>query len=186
MTRRSSRPARLHRPGRPRRQSARRVPRWRRRSRSERRQAVGPRARTSARPSSSTTRADGEAASGSSRPAAELPFAGHPSVGTAWLLARGGAPARPCGRPAGDVPSRHDARADVDVRARPAWVPRIPVRPAAPRPATSDASRSRRWVTPGHVRLGVDRRGGRRPSGRATSRPTSGSRGRGDRARRRC
>jgi len=55
-------------------------------------------------------------------PATELDFAGHPTVGTAWLLSRerGGAPAlRP---PAGEVLARaEDARAFV--AARPEWGP---------------------------------------------------------------
>ena len=55
-------------------------------------------------------------------PAVELDFAGHPSVGTAWLLARehGSAPVlRP---PAGEVPARADAEGAF-VAARPEWGP---------------------------------------------------------------
>jgi predicted PhzF superfamily epimerase YddE/YHI9 len=40
-------------------------------------------------------------------PAAELPFAGHPAVGTAWLLARAGNAVRALRPPAGRVEVRH-------------------------------------------------------------------------------
>jgi predicted PhzF superfamily epimerase YddE/YHI9 len=55
-------------------------------------------------------------------PAVELPFAGHPLVGTAWLLAREGAPPVTLHPPAGSVPAR---RADgaTFVAARPEWAP---------------------------------------------------------------
>ncbi|TMF41257.1 MAG: PhzF family phenazine biosynthesis protein [Chloroflexi bacterium] len=54
-------------------------------------------------------------------PAAEVPFAGHPTVGTAWLLANVGRPVDVLRVPAGEVPTwRED---DVTwIRARPAWV----------------------------------------------------------------
>jgi predicted PhzF superfamily epimerase YddE/YHI9 len=55
-------------------------------------------------------------------PAVELPFAGHPTVGTAWLLARehgGVAVLRP---PAGEVGARAGA-AEAHVTADPAWSP---------------------------------------------------------------
>lgn len=54
-------------------------------------------------------------------PAAELPFAGHPLVGTAWLLARGPSPAvlHP---PAGEVPARVDGDR-AWVAGRPEWTP---------------------------------------------------------------
>ena len=55
-------------------------------------------------------------------PAEELDFAGHPSVGTAWLL--GGVPSlRP---PAGEVSVRRDGD-DVYVTARPEWGPPWPL-----------------------------------------------------------
>jgi predicted PhzF superfamily epimerase YddE/YHI9 len=56
-------------------------------------------------------------------PAAELPFAGHPTVGTGWLLHETGAPATTLRPPAGDVPFRHDAERTW-VRARPEWIHR--------------------------------------------------------------
>lgn len=65
-----------------------------------------------------------DAASGRYRiftPAAELPFAGHPTVGTAWLLhrlGRGVATVRP---PAGDVPTWTEGPLRW-IRARAAWV----------------------------------------------------------------
>jgi predicted PhzF superfamily epimerase YddE/YHI9 len=54
-------------------------------------------------------------------PAAELPFAGHPSVGTAWLLRETGSPVAVLRPPAGDVLVRHDAERTW-VRASPAWI----------------------------------------------------------------
>jgi len=54
-------------------------------------------------------------------PGQELPFAGHPSVGTAWLFRETGAPATTLRPPAGDVPFRHDAERTW-IRARPDWV----------------------------------------------------------------
>lgn len=54
-------------------------------------------------------------------PAAELRFAGHPTVGTSWLLAELGRPVSVLHVPAGEVPTwRED---DLTwIRARPAWV----------------------------------------------------------------
>jgi|SRR5215207_4278757 len=55
-------------------------------------------------------------------PAVEIPFAGHPVVGTAWLLARerGGVPVlRP---PAGEVPVRTEAEMTY-AAGRPEWAP---------------------------------------------------------------
>ena len=54
-------------------------------------------------------------------PGRELPFAGHPTVGTAWLFRESGAPSTVLRPPAGDVPFRHDAERTW-VRARPEWV----------------------------------------------------------------
>ena len=54
-------------------------------------------------------------------PGAELPFAGHPTVGTGWLFRETGAPATTLRPPAGDVPFRHDAERTW-IRARPEWV----------------------------------------------------------------
>ena len=65
-----------------------------------------------------------DAADGSIRiftPGAELPFAGHPTVGTGWLFRETGAPATTLRPPAGDVPFRHDAERTW-IRARPGWV----------------------------------------------------------------
>jgi predicted PhzF superfamily epimerase YddE/YHI9 len=54
-------------------------------------------------------------------PTSELPFAGHPTVGTAWLLTELGHRVSRVRPPAGDVPTWRDG--DVTwVRARPAWV----------------------------------------------------------------
>ncbi len=59
-------------------------------------------------------------------PGRELPFAGHPTVGTAWLLHESGAPATILRPPAGDVPFRQDP-GRTWVRARPEWVHQINV-----------------------------------------------------------
>jgi predicted PhzF superfamily epimerase YddE/YHI9 len=54
-------------------------------------------------------------------PAAELPFAGHPTVGTAWLLRETGTPVEVLRPPAGEVGVRHDAERTW-IRARAEWV----------------------------------------------------------------
>ncbi|MGH2446087.1 MAG: PhzF family phenazine biosynthesis protein [Candidatus Limnocylindria bacterium] len=59
-------------------------------------------------------------------PAAELPFAGHPSVGTAWLLAERGRDLASIHPPAGEVPTWQDGALRW-IRARPAWVQPIHV-----------------------------------------------------------
>jgi predicted PhzF superfamily epimerase YddE/YHI9 len=56
-------------------------------------------------------------------PAVELPFAGHPAVGTSWLLARERTPMSTLRPPAGDVPVRY-AEGMSFVAARPEWPPR--------------------------------------------------------------
>ena len=53
-------------------------------------------------------------------PTVELPFAGHPSVGAAWLLAREDAPVETLRLPAGEVSVRYDD--DVTYISRPARV----------------------------------------------------------------
>jgi predicted PhzF superfamily epimerase YddE/YHI9 len=55
-------------------------------------------------------------------PTVELPFAGHPLVGTAWLLAREGAPVEVLRPPAGEVAVRREDGATF-VAARPEWAP---------------------------------------------------------------
>ena len=62
-----------------------------------------------------------EGAIGIFTPGRELPFAGHPTVGTGWLFRETGAPATTLRPPAGDVPFRHDAERTW-IRARPEWV----------------------------------------------------------------
>ena len=54
-------------------------------------------------------------------PATELPFAGHPTVGTAWLLRETGTPVEVLRPPAGEVGVRHDAERTW-IRARAEWV----------------------------------------------------------------
>lgn len=55
-------------------------------------------------------------------PVSELPFAGHPSVGTAWLLRRERAPVDVLRPPAGEVRVRYDDE-HVWIAARPEWAP---------------------------------------------------------------
>lgn len=55
-------------------------------------------------------------------PRVELPFAGHPSVGTAWLLAREGVPVEALRPPAGEVGVRTEDGVTY-VAARPEWAP---------------------------------------------------------------
>jgi predicted PhzF superfamily epimerase YddE/YHI9 len=54
-------------------------------------------------------------------PTSELPFAGHPTVGTAWLLTELGHPVSQLRPPAGIVPTWRDGELTW-VRARPQWV----------------------------------------------------------------
>lgn len=55
-------------------------------------------------------------------PTVELPFAGHPLVGTAWLLARQGRPVETLRPPAGEVPVLVRGER-VFVAGRPEWAP---------------------------------------------------------------
>jgi predicted PhzF superfamily epimerase YddE/YHI9 len=55
-------------------------------------------------------------------PATELPFAGHPLVGTAWLLARNGVAPPALRPPAGEVSTRHDDERTF-IAGRPEWAP---------------------------------------------------------------
>lgn len=76
---------------------------------------------------SETTFVDGEADGTASvrifTPAHELPFAGHPSVGTAWWLASQGRPISVLKVPAGDVAVRQGVDGVVSVRAHGSWSP---------------------------------------------------------------
>lgn len=59
-------------------------------------------------------------------PGLELPFAGHPSVGTAWLLAHEGEPATALRPPAGEVAVRREGEGEgalTFVSARAEWSP---------------------------------------------------------------
>lgn len=60
-------------------------------------------------------------------PVVELPFAGHPTVGAAWLLAREGSPVEALRPPSGDVPVRH-AEGATFVAARAEWAPQFEYR----------------------------------------------------------
>ena len=64
-------------------------------------------------------------------PAAELPFAGHPTVGTSWLLERLGHRVRTLRCPAGDVVTWTDPDGRRWIRARAAWVHVFDVRQLA-------------------------------------------------------
>jgi predicted PhzF superfamily epimerase YddE/YHI9 len=55
-------------------------------------------------------------------PATELPFAGHPLVGTAWLLAQEGSEAPVLCPPAGEVPVRTEGDLTF-IAGRPEWAP---------------------------------------------------------------
>ncbi|MDQ3936245.1 MAG: PhzF family phenazine biosynthesis protein [Actinomycetota bacterium] len=55
-------------------------------------------------------------------PATELRFAGHPTVGTAWLLGQAGTPVEALRPPAGEVTVRYDGELTA-VAARPEWAP---------------------------------------------------------------
>jgi predicted PhzF superfamily epimerase YddE/YHI9 len=57
-------------------------------------------------------------------PSVELPFAGHPTVGTAWLLAKEGAAPKALRTPAGEASVRCEGGATY-ISARPEWAPRF-------------------------------------------------------------
>lgn len=80
-------------------------------------------------------------------PAAELPFAGHPSVGTAWLLRETGTPVTVLRPPAGDVAVRHDAERTW-IRARTDWIDLFAISQAAS-PAEVESLRPPPKGTPG-------------------------------------
>jgi predicted PhzF superfamily epimerase YddE/YHI9 len=54
-------------------------------------------------------------------PGTELPFAGHPTVGTSWLLRETGRPSRALRVPAGEVPAWEEGGL-AWVRGRPEWI----------------------------------------------------------------
>ncbi len=58
-------------------------------------------------------------------PALELPFAGHPCVGAAWLLAKAGSPLEALSTPAGEVGVRYEGGRATFIAARPEWSPRL-------------------------------------------------------------
>lgn len=71
-------------------------------------------------------------------PAAELPFAGHPLVGTSWLLRHDDRPAHTLRPPAGDVPTWADDDGRVWIRGRAEWAPDMNIQ-AFGSPAAVDA-----------------------------------------------
>lgn len=60
-------------------------------------------------------------------PAAELPFAGHPLVGTSWLLDANGLATDTLRPPVGEVPTGVDADGTVWIRGRAAWAPEMSI-----------------------------------------------------------
>jgi predicted PhzF superfamily epimerase YddE/YHI9 len=87
-------------------------------------------------------------------PGLELPFAGHPTVGTAWLLARAGTPVAALRTEAGEVGVRADGER-VHVAARPEWSPELDyvelgspaeVRELAGSPQGSEAAYAWAWI----------------------------------------
>jgi predicted PhzF superfamily epimerase YddE/YHI9 len=61
-------------------------------------------------------------------PAAELPFAGHPLVGTSWLLARERTAVAVLRPPAGEVPTFLDGDGVTWIRGRAEWAPEMEFR----------------------------------------------------------
>jgi len=114
----ASRPSRLHRTRRQRRQSARGVPR-----RSGHPGGAPPGCGIGA-----PLRRDGlrrHLASGAIRiftPGSEIPFGGLPTVGVAWLLREVGTPLEVLRTPAGEVPVRYDGERTW-IQARASWLP---------------------------------------------------------------
>lgn len=78
-------------------------------------------------------------------PRVELPFAGHPTVGAAWLLAREGAPVEVLRPPAGKVGVRH-ADEMTYVTARPGWAPPFDLRQLGSPAAVRSLARSAQEV----------------------------------------
>jgi predicted PhzF superfamily epimerase YddE/YHI9 len=64
-------------------------------------------------------------------PATELPFAGHPLVGTSWLLARERTAVAVLRPPAGEVPTFTDDDGVTWIRGRAEWAPRMSFRQLA-------------------------------------------------------
>ena len=64
-------------------------------------------------------------------PAAELPFAGHPLVGTSWLLARERTAVAVLRPPAGEVPTFTDDDGMTWIRGRAEWAPQMSFRQLA-------------------------------------------------------
>jgi predicted PhzF superfamily epimerase YddE/YHI9 len=80
-------------------------------------------------------------------PGVELPFAGHPTVGTSWLLATVERPVATLHVPAGDVPTWRDGEMTW-IRARAEWVHPMELRPFAT-PAEVDALPQQAMGDPG-------------------------------------
>lgn len=107
-----------------------------------------------------------DAAAGAVRiftPALELPFAGHPLVGTAWLLAREREGVDLLRPPAGEVPTRLDGDRAL-VAARPEWAPPFEwfelgspeeVEALAGAPGGHDLAGAYAWAGDGSVRARV-------------------------------
>lgn len=83
-------------------------------------------------------------------PAVELDFAGHPTVGTAWLLAEERAPVEVLRPPAGEVAVRHELGTSF-AAARPEWPPRYDFERL---PSTADVE-ALDGPPPGHDMIGA-------------------------------
>ena len=64
-------------------------------------------------------------------PVSELPFAGHPCVGTAWLLRHEHGPVKALRPPPGEIPVRYEDGDFVWIAARPEWSPAFDFVPLA-------------------------------------------------------
>ena len=96
-------------------------------------------------------------------PATELHFAGHPTVGTAWLLAREREPVAALRPPAGEVSVRYSGDESY-VAGRPEWGPQLRV-PAAGLGGGGGRPRRHRGRRRHGRRMGLRRRGRRRGPG---------------------
>lgn len=94
-------------------------------------------------------------------PGTELGFAGHPLVGTAWLLARELAPVATLRPPAGPVPTWEDDAGVRWIRARPEWAPPMALRQLDSPAAVDAAQQGDRGVPQTHVWAWEDEAAGR-------------------------
>lgn len=111
-------------------------------------------------------------------PVVELQFAGHPLVGTAWLLARHGGDLPTLRPPAGEV-AVHSHEGLTYVTGRPEWSPGSSSASSSPRPWTRSTGRQegRAWSTRGRgSTIGREIRIHQGRGSRLVARPTHGGR----------